>query len=142
MWSDPEIVYREKVRIATNLDIAARMRLGGLFYVLCSIGVIMMSPALHAQPYIALFIIFFIILAVLRLYIYRQAVLYYNSSEKLIENAILAIYILTALGWSIFLIWIFMSVDEIDNGTALGILCTIGFVSGGIAAISPRIRLT
>ncbi|MCB1948003.1 MAG: response regulator [Burkholderiales bacterium] len=141
MWSDPEIAYLEKVRIATNLDITQRMRLGGLFYVICSIGVILMSPTLHAQPYIALFVIFFVILAILRLYIYKLTISNYNGNEALIETAILTIYILTALGWSLFLLCIFMSISEIDNGTALGILCTVGFVSGGIAAVSPRIRL-
>ena len=97
MWSDPEIAYLEKVRIATNLDITQRMRLGGLFYVICSIGVILMSPTLHAQPYIALFVIFFVILAILRLYIYKLTISNYNGNEALIETAILTIYILTAL---------------------------------------------
>ena len=71
MWSDPEVASLEKVRISTNQDMARRMCLGGLFYVLCCSAIVLMSPVLLAQPYIAIFFGLFIILAALRLIIYN-----------------------------------------------------------------------
>ncbi|HNP26168.1 MAG TPA: response regulator [Nitrosomonas sp.] len=141
MWTDPEVANLEKVRIGTLQDIATRMRLGGLFYVLCSIAIISMSAVLRDQPYIAVFVCLFIILAILRFYIYHRALYHCHGRETFIAYSIFTIYSLTALTWAIFLIWILLSVSEIDSSTALAILSTVGFMSGGIAAISPCIRL-
>lgn len=141
MWSDPEVANLQRVRMSTNQDMARRMRLGGLFYVLCCSVIVAMSPALRAQSYIAIFIVLFVILAVLRLIIYQQAFKLHDKNEAFIERSVSAIYITTALIWAVFLIWIFLSIDTIDSGTALAVISTVGFVAGGIAATSPRIRL-
>lgn len=141
MWSDPEVANLEKVRISINQDVARRMRLGGLFYVLCCSAIVLMSPVLYAQPYIAIFVGLFVILAVLRLFIYKRALNFYGRNEKQIEYAISAIYITTALTWVIFLTWILLSNSMLDSSTTLAVISTVGFVAGGIAATSPRIRL-
>jgi len=141
MWSDPEVANLEKVRISTNQDMARRMRLGGLFYVLCCSAIVLMSPVLLAQPYVAIFFGLFIILAVSRLIIYKRGLNLNDRNEKQIEYSISAIYITTALTWAIFLIWIFLSISMLDSGSTLAIISTVGFVAGGIAATSPRIQL-
>ncbi|AEJ02043.1 integral membrane sensor hybrid histidine kinase [Nitrosomonas sp. Is79A3] len=141
MWSDPEVANLEKVRISTNQDMARRMHLGGLFYVLCCSAIVLMSPVLYAQPYIAIFVGLFVILAALRLFIYKRALNLYGRNEKQIEYAISAIYITTALTWAIFLKWVLLSNSMLDSSTTLAVISTVGFVAGGIAATSPRIRL-
>lgn len=141
MWSDPEVANLEKVRISTNQDMARRMRLGGLFYVLCCSAIVLMSPVLLAQPYIAIFFGLFIILAALRLIIYKRGLNLNDRNEKQIEYSISAIYITTALTWAIFLTWILLSISILDSSTTLAIISTVGFVAGGIAATSPRIQL-
>ena len=141
MWSDPEVANLEKARISTNQDMARRMRLGGLFYVLCCSAIVLMSPVLLAQPYIAIFFGLFIILAALRLVIYKRGLNLNDRNEKQIEYLISAIYITTALTWAIFLTWILLSISMLDTSTTLAIISTVGFVAGGIAATSPRIQL-
>lgn len=141
MWSDPEVASLEKVRISTNQDMARRMRWGGLFYVLCCSSIVLMSPVLRVQPYIAIFAGLFIILATLRLIIYKRGLNLNDRNEKQIEYSISAIYITTALTWAIFLTWILLSISILDSSTTLAIISTVGFVAGGIAATSPRIQL-
>ena len=141
MWSDPEVASLEKVRISTNQDMARRMCLGGLFYVLCCSAIVLMSPVLLAQPYIAIFLGLFIILAALRLIIYKRGLNLSDRNEKQIEYSISAIYITTALTWAIFLSWILLSISMLDSSATLAIISTVGFVAGGIAATSPRIQL-
>ena len=141
MWSEPEIVNLESVRIGTNQDIARRMRLGGLFYIPFCIVIILTSPVLLAQPYIIVIVVLFTILALLRLFICNRILDQGNINILIHEHTVSLLYILTALTWAVFLIWIFQSISSIDNGTALAILSTIGFLSGGIAAVSPRYRL-
>lgn len=141
MWSDPEVANLEKVRISTNQDMAQRMRLGGLFYVLCSSAIVLISSVLHGQPYIAIFIGLFVILAISRLTVYKRALNLYDRNEKQIEYSISMIYITTALTWAIFLTWILISIRTLDSGTTLAVISTVGFVAGGIAATAPRIRL-
>lgn len=141
MWSDPEVANLEKVRISTNQDMARRMRLGGLFYVLCSSAIGLISPVLYAQPYIAIFVGLFIILAISRLIVYKRALNSDARNEQQIEYSISAIYITTALTWAIFLTWILLSIRILDSGATLAVISTVGFVAGGIAATSPRIRL-
>ena len=141
MWSDPEVVNLEKVRVSTNQDVAQRMRLGGLFYVLCSVAIILTSPVLITQPFMAIFVVVFIILALSRFIICTRAFNQQNNQTVFVETSIAAIYLLTALTWAAFLVWIFSSISEIDSGTTLAVICTVGFISGGIAATAPRIRL-
>ena len=62
MWSDPEVARLEAVRTNTNQDMVQRMRLGGLFYVLCCSATLLMSPELAAQSYIFGFDALFIVL--------------------------------------------------------------------------------
>lgn len=141
MWSDPEVANLEKVRISFNQDMAQRMRLGGLFYVLCCSAIVLMSPVLYAQSYIAIFVGLFVILAALRLFVYKRALNLYDRNEKQIEYAISAIYITTALTWTIFLTWVLLSNSMLDSSTTLAVISTVGFLAGGRAATSPRIRL-
>jgi len=141
MWSDPEVVNLEKVRVSTNQDVAQRMRLGGLFYVLCSVAIILTSPVLITQPFMAIFVVVFIILALSRFIICTRAFNQQINQTVFVETSIAAIYLLTALTWAAFLVWIFSSISEIDSGTTLAVICTVGFISGGIAATAPRIRL-
>lgn len=141
MWSEPEIANLESVRIGTNQDMARRMRLGGLFYIPFSIAIILMSPALLAQSQIVVIVIIFFVLAILRLFVCSRILNPENCNKLIHEQSILTLYSLTALTWAAFLIWIFLTVNTIDNGTALAILSTVGFLSGGVAAISPRVRL-
>ncbi|MBX3616483.1 response regulator [Nitrosomonas sp.] len=141
MWSDPEVAHLEAVRISTNQDMVQRMRLGGLFYVLCCSAALLTSPELTVQPYIFIFDVLFIVLAIFRLTIYRYASKFRNNSEATLEYSIAAIYVATALVWGGFQVWIFFSVEAIDNGVALAIIATVGFIAGGIAATAPRIRL-
>ncbi|TXI16692.1 MAG: response regulator [Nitrosomonas sp.] len=140
IWSDPEAINIENVRSGTNRDVARRMRLGGLFYVLCCAAIILMSPILRSQPYIASFIILFSILALLRFITYRRAISQ-NNNEKLIEWIIPVIYIATALTWAFLLFWVFLTIGKIDSVTFLAVIATAGFTAGGIAATAPRIRL-
>jgi len=141
MWSDPEVARLEAVRTNTNQDMVQRMRLGGLFYVLCCSATLLMSPELAVQSYIFGFDVLFIVLAILRLVIYRYASKFSNGKQALLEFAIAAIYVATAVTWGGLLVWIFFSIQTIDTGAALAVIATVGFVAGGIAAISPRIRL-
>lgn len=117
------------------------MRWGGMFYVFCCIAIILTSPMLRAQPAAAVFVISFLALAVTRLIIYKQVTGSHLSNQSLIERSISAVYIATSFIWGIFLIWIFLSISTIDNGTILAVISTVGFIAGGIAATSPRIRL-
>ncbi len=140
IWSDPEAINLENVRSSTNQDVARRMRLGGLFYVLCSVAIILISPVLRSQPFIISFIILFSILAIFRFIIFKRA-FSLSKNEKLIEYAIGFIYISTAVIWAFFLFWIFLTIGNIDSVTFLAVIATAGFTAGGIAATSPRIRL-
>jgi signal transduction histidine kinase/ActR/RegA family two-component response regulator len=112
-----------------------------MFYVLCCIAIILTSPMLRAQPAAAVFVISFLALAVTRLIIYKQVTGSHLSNQSLIERSISAVYIATSFIWGIFLIWIFLSISTIDSGTILAVISTVGFIAGGIAATSPRIRL-
>lgn len=141
MWSDPGVAKLEQVRISTNQDMARRMRLGGLFYVLCCGAIVLMSPVLRTQPYIALFVALFVILAISRFVVYKRALILFDRNEQQIEYSISTIYITTALGWTIFLIRVFLSINILDSSVTLAVISTVGFVAGGIAATSPRIRL-
>ncbi|MCP5275733.1 MAG: response regulator [Burkholderiales bacterium] len=141
MWSEPEIANLESVRIGTNQDMARRMRLGGLFYIPFSITIILISPVLLAQSYIAVIVVLFVILAAMRLFVCGRILDQENANKLVHEHSVTTLYSMTAITWAIFLIWIFLSVSSIDNGTALAILSTVGFLSGGIAAVSPRFRL-
>ncbi|MDR4518752.1 MAG: response regulator [Nitrosomonas sp.] len=141
MWSEPEIANLESVRVGTNQDMARRMRLGGLFYIPFCIAIIATSPVLLAQRYIGIIVVLFAVLAILRLFIGNRILDQENSNILIHEHTVSLLYISTALTWAVFLIWIFQTVSSIDNGTALAILSTVGFLSGGIAAISPRFRL-
>ena len=140
IWSDPEAITLENVRSSTNQDVARRMRLGGLFYVLCGAAIILISPVLRSQPFIVSFIILFSLLAILRFVIFRRA-FSLNKNETFIEYAIGFIYIATAVIWAFFLFWIFLTIGNIDSVTFLAVIATAGFTAGGIAATSPRIRL-
>lgn len=94
----------EKVRINTNRDMVQRMRLGGLFYVLCCSAIVLISPELRAQSYLPVFAILFVALAVARLVIYVYLFnLNRTVNQTLLEYAISAIYITTALTWGMFL---------------------------------------
>ncbi|SDX03703.1 Signal transduction histidine kinase [Nitrosomonas oligotropha] len=140
-WSDPEVASLERVRISTNQDMAGRMRWGGMFYVLCCSAIILTSPVLAAQPYSVVFVMIFLALAILRLIIYKQVTGLHLSSQSRIEWSISAIYIATSFTWGVFLSWIFLSINAIDNGAILAVISTVGFIAGGIAATSPRIRV-
>lgn len=140
-WSDPEVASLERVRISTNQDMAGRMRWGGMFYVLCCSAIILTSPVLSAQPYSVVFAMIFLALAILRLIIYKRVIGSHVNNQARIEGSIAAIYIATSFTWGVFLSWIFLSIDAIDNGAILAIISTVGFIAGGIAATSPRIRL-
>jgi signal transduction histidine kinase/CheY-like chemotaxis protein len=141
MWSDPNVIDLEPVRISTNRAVVARMRWGGLFYALFSSATVLMSPTLSSQSSAYLFVVLFLILAAARLAIYRYAFNSQAQSEAFIEQAVLIAYLATAASWVAFLIWIFKSIQTIDSGAALSILTTAGIMAGGIAATSPRIRL-
>ncbi len=141
MWSDPEVANLEQVRISTNQDVAGRMRWGGMFYVLCCIAIILTSPVLRAHPASTVFALFFIALAVTRLIIYKQVTGLRLSNQALIERSISAVYVATSFIWGVFLCWIFLSISAIDSGAILAVISTVGFIAGGIAATSPRIRL-
>ena len=140
-WSDPEVASLERVRISTNQDMAGRMRWGGMFYVLCCSAIILTSPVLGAQPYSVVFVMIFLALAILRLIIYKQVTGLHFRSQSRIEWSISAIYIATSFTWGVFLSWIFLSINTIDNGAILAVISTVGFIAGGIAATSPRIRV-
>ncbi|MER0169606.1 MAG: response regulator [Nitrosomonas sp.] len=140
-WSDPEVASLERVRISTNQDMAGRMRWGGMFYVLCCSAIILTSPVLGAQPYSVVFVMIFLALAILRLIIYKQVTGLHLRSQSRIEWSISAIYIATSFTWGVFLSWIFLSINAIDNGAILAVISTVGFIAGGIAATSPRIRV-
>ena len=71
MWSDPDVIDLEPVRISTNRDVVLRMRWGGLFYVLFSSATVLMSPTLSSQSSAYLFVALFLILAAARLAIYH-----------------------------------------------------------------------
>jgi len=75
------------------------------------------------------------------LIIYKQVTGSHLSNQSLIEYSISAVYIATSFIWGIFLIWIFLSISAIDSGAILAVISTVGFIAGGIAATSPRIRL-
>lgn len=141
MWSDPEVARLEAVRTNANQDMVQRMRLGGLFYVLCCSATLLMSPELTAQPYIFVFDVLFIVLAIARLAIYRYASKFRTDRAATLEYSIAVIYVVTALVWGSLLVWIFLSIETIDTGAALAVIATVGFVAGGIAATAPRIRL-
>lgn len=141
MWSDPKVLHLEKVRSSTNQDVAQRMKFGGLFYVLCCTAIILMSPVLRSQPFIAGFIVLFFILALLRVIVCKHAFCQKEIHESHIEFSISAIFISTAIIWAGFLTWIFISIHTIDSAATLAVIATVGFVAGGIAATSPHIRL-
>lgn len=94
MWSDPEVANLQRVSMSTNQDMVRRMRLGGLFYVLCCSVIVAMSPVLRAQSYGVIFVVLFVILAVLRLIIYQQAFKLHDRNEAFIERPVSAIYII------------------------------------------------
>lgn len=141
MWSDPEVASLEKVRISTNQDVAGRMRWGGIFYVLCCVAIILTSSVLRAHPASTVFVLSFIVLAVTRLIIYKQVTGLHLSNQPLIERLISAVFVATSFIWGVFLCWIFLSISAIDSGAILAVISTVGFIAGGIAATSPRIRL-
>lgn len=140
MWSDPAIAYLDKARRSTNHDIARRMRFGGLFYLLCGTSIVLFSPDLRGQSSIIAFIVFFFILALLRLFVFKQVKLN-TLSDALIERLIIAIYSLTALSWAGFFITILAAINETSDGVLIAIAVTIGFLSGGISATAPRMAL-
>lgn len=141
MWSDPEVASLEKVRISTNQDVAGRMRWGGIFYVLCCVAIILTSSVLRAHPASTVFVLSFIVLAVTRLIIYKQVTGLHLSNQPLIERLISTVFVATSFIWGVFLCWIFLSISAIDSGAILAVISTVGFIAGGIAATSPRIRL-
>lgn len=141
LWSDPEVANLERVRISTNQDVVGRMRWGGMFYVLCCGAIILTSPVLRTQPTVVIFFVAFLTLAIIRLIIYKRAVNSQLSNQLQLEHAIAAVYIATSFIWGVFLSWIFLSISAIDNGAILAVISTVGFIAGGIAATSPRIRL-
>ncbi|HMU63549.1 MAG: response regulator [Nitrosomonas sp.] len=140
MWSDPAIAYLDKARSSTNHDIARRMRFGGLFYLLCAISIVLFSPDLREQSSIIAFIVCFFILALLRLFVFKQVELN-TFSDALIERLIFTVYVLTALSWVGFFIIILATINEISDGVLIAIAVTIGFLSGGISATAPRMAL-
>lgn len=140
MWSDPAIAYLDKARSSTNHDIARRMRFGGLFYLLCAISIVLFSPDLREQSSIIAFIVCFFILALLRLFLFKQVELN-TFSDALIERLIFTVYVLTALSWVGFFIIILATINEISDGVLIAIAVTIGFLSGGISATAPRMAL-
>ena len=140
MWSDPAIAYLDKARSSTNHDIARRMRFGGLFYLLCAISIVLFSPDLREQSSIIAFIVCFFILALLRLFVFKQVELN-TFSDALIERLIFTVYVLTALSWVGFFITILATINEISDGVLIAIAVTIGFLSGGISATAPRMAL-
>lgn len=141
MWSDPAGINLEAVHISTNQDMVRRMRFGGLFYILRSVAVILMSPVLRAQPYIAIFVVIFIFLAVMRIVVCRHALERTIDDQTRIEGYIATLYILTALTWSAFLNWVYSSISISDGAATLATISTVGFITGGVAATAPRIRL-
>lgn len=142
MWSNPEVANLDKIRESVNKDIVQRMHLGGFFYVLCSVTIIVISPALQTNLLIAVVVLFLGILALLRLFVYRWICTQQGIDRIVIERSIALIYILTAVNWVVFLFLILISRNEIDSiATLLTIIATVGFTAGGIAATSPRIRL-
>ena len=141
LWSDPEVANLEQVRINTNRDMVGRMRWGGMFYVLCCIAIILTSPMLRAQPVAGVFALSFLALAVTRLIVYKQVLGLHLNDQSRIERLISVIYIATSFIWGAFLSWIFLFIGTIDSGTILAVISTVGFIAGGIAATSPRIRL-
>lgn len=141
MWSDPAVINLEAVRISTNQDMVRRMRFGGLFYILCSVAVILMSPVLRALPYIVIFVIAFVLLAVMRFVVCRHTLERIIDDQTRIEGYIATLYILTALTWSAFLNWVYSSISISDGAATLATISTVGFITGGVAAIAPRIRL-
>lgn len=141
MWSDPEVANFEQVRISTNQDVVRRMRWGGVFYVLCCTAIILTSPVLRTQLAAAVFVISFLALAITRLVIYKQVTSLHLNNQTLIERSVSAVYIATSFTWGVFLCWIFLSISAIDSGAVLAVISTVGFIAGGIAATSPRIRL-
>ena len=140
MWFDPAIAYLDKARSSTNHDIARRMRFGGLFYLLCAISIVLFSPDLREQSSIIAFIVCFFILALLRLFVFKQVELN-TFSDALIERLIFTVYVLTALSWVGFFIIILATINEISDGVLIAIAVTIGFLSGGISATAPRMAL-
>lgn len=140
MWSDPAIAYLDKARSSTNHDIARRMRFGGLFYLLCAISIVLFSLDLREQSSIIAFIVCFFILALLRLFLFKQVELN-TFSDALIERLIFTVYVLTALSWVGFFIAILATINEISDGVLIAVAVTIGFLSGGISATAPRMAL-
>ncbi len=140
MWFDPAIAYLDTARSSTNHDIARRMRFGGLFYLLCAISIVLFSPDLREQSSIIAFIVCFFILALLRLFVFKQIELN-TFSDALIERLIFTVYVLTALSWVGFFIIILATINEISDGVLIAIAVTIGFLSGGISATAPRMAL-
>ncbi len=140
MWSDPQVANLEQIRTSTNQDVAQRMKLGGLFYVLCCTAIILMSPTLRSQPFIVIFIILFSALALSRIIVYKIS---YNQQIEYhyVEFFISAIFVTTAITWASFLTWIFISISVIDSAATLAVIATVGFISGGIAATAPRCHL-
>ncbi len=141
MWSDPEVIKDEKIRTSTNQEVARRMRLGGLFYVVCCSAITQMSTALSGQFQGILFISIFIVLSVIRFAVCHFALKESVTRTRVVEHSISIIYIATATTWSLLLIWIFTSLGVTEHAATLAVIATVGFIAGGIAATAPRIRL-
>lgn len=141
MWSDPEVIEDEKIRASANQEIARRMRLGGLFYVVCSSAITQLSTPLSGQPQGIVLISIFIFLSVIRFIVCHFALNEPISYTTAIERSISIIYVATATTWSLLLIWIFTSIGVTEHAATLAVIATVGFIAGGIAATAPRIRL-
>ena len=141
MWSDPEVIQDEKIRASANQEVARRMRLGGLFYVVCCSAITQMPASLSGQSQGILFISIFIALSLIRFAVCHFALKESVSRIRVVERSISIIYITTASTWSLLLIWIFTSLGVTDHAATLAVIATVGFIAGGIAATAPRIRL-
>lgn len=141
MGSISNLSTNDSARTGTNQDMVRRMRWGGFFYVVCCVAAVQLSPSLASQSFAYLFIALFILLAAVRLAVFKYTFDAIKPNEIAIERSVLVVYLATAISWSAFFIWIFDTIKTIDNGAAMAVVSTAGIMSGGIAATSPRIKL-
>ncbi|MDE2371542.1 MAG: hypothetical protein KGN16_21415 [Burkholderiales bacterium] len=142
IWSDPQALQQDRIRAATNRDMAQRLRFGGFFYLIGEIGVVALSPALRAQTAVwALFALLFAVLVQRRYAACAQADAVGDAPQSRLERRIATIYLASAASWCAFVIWAMASIRMLDGAVAVAVIASVGITTGGISATVPRFRL-
>src|ERR1700755_1214973 len=115
MWSDPDIAQIGTVRDATNLDLARHSRIGGWAYVLCCLGVVVLSPLLWSQRLItAIFLILFVAIAAWRWRVCSRAIELGGDALNRFDRLAAWLFMPAAVLWVLFMAWVFASIRQFD----------------------------